>query len=193
MPVTFVPTGFNPAPLLFAFTNVGGAILVKTDIPRQEVIYSIVNGDIASGGGGDAQSVAIDCALPDGYAYAMSECWMSISGEDAEDWDPVAFSLFTDGEGSDRTLAITPEGISHGFSGNDTGTFGPTVRTYNWPIVPKVLVLPVTKGGGVTYRVKTANQTVNDTEMNLHFFARFWMYDIEQAHEYGVNVPTPVR
>lgn len=175
---------------LFGFTSLPGGAQERSAIPRQEVVFNIIDGDITVAAGGADQSLTITCNLPINFAYALMDVHLGINGADAADWSNTALGVWTDGDSSDRTIAALFEGTSKGVSQNTSSSFGAVTRQYTFGDKPGIILLPKNEPKLV---VKVSNATIDGALMNCHFMARCLMFDISQAHNWEVNTPIPVR
>ena len=186
-------TSLTPAAELFAFTGLVNQLQEQSYIPRQEVVFKVLDTAVTAAVLTEDQEINISCLLPVNFAYALSGIFLCLSGADAADWDDVALALWTDGGTvgtPTRTLIAPIEGLSHGTSFNSTSSFGPLVKTYNFGPLPQLLILPSAQPQLV---VKLGNTVIDGVAMKVNMTARMLMYDISQAHHYAVNTPVPTR
>lgn len=183
-------TSIIPTPELFGFTGLPNPLQEQSVIPRQEVLFNVVDETVTVAAAGEDQSVDILCLLPVNFAYALSGIFMSITGTDAAAWDPVSLAIWTDGDAINRKLVATIGGLSLGTCSNPSTSFGPLARAYNFEPLPQVLLLPRDEQ---RLRVKVGNVSIDGAAMKVNFMARMLMYDISQAHHHAVNTPIPVR
>lgn len=183
-------TNLTPAAELFGFTGLPGALQERSAVPRQEVIFNIIDGDITVAAGGADQDLSITCNLPVNFSYALMEVHLAINGADAADWGNSALAIWTDGDATDRTIACLFEGTSKGVAGTSSSSFGALSRQYTFADKPTVILLPANEPKLV---LKVANSTIDGAAMNTHFMARMLMFDIDQAHHWEVNTPMPIR
>lgn len=186
-----IQTVFAPDPVLFGFTGLpGGAQLDKTAYPRQEVLFKILDGDVTISGVGDTQDIAITCDLPQNFAYALSEIFLEIHGDDVATWDVAALGILQDGTNVGRTMNLCFEGLGKNVMFNTSGSFGPLSRAYQFVSIPQVILVPT---DAPSLKIKLGNDTTDQSAMNINFVARLLMFDISQAHSAQVNTPIPIR
>lgn len=185
-------TEFVVEPSLFAYEGVKP---VGSEVPRQELRFSILNGVVdAPAMATDTQTVEIICRVPRNYAYVLAEVHLAISGQDAFGWASSAFATMDDGSAaSDRTYVAPMEGVSNGFTWNLVGGSAKTRKAWDWPCLLKGTVIPNPGSIDTGLNVHAGNASGSASLISLGFYARILMYDIEQAHHFAVNTPTPVR
>lgn len=183
-----ITTTFSPLPVSFPFINPYGEPLQwQTGIPRSELVFSVVDQDITLAGVGDTQRVIFNCTLPTGFAYVITEGNMRITGADFADWQNQAFSALS----SEATTTPIWDSVfpMPGIDVTEGPTFGNVIYTSG---VTNKIVIPA---GGLNgrWRWKVDNLVTNGIAMKLTGFARALVFDRNQAQQWQVNTPLPVR
>lgn len=189
--MAIVQTTVNIDPVIFGFSGLGGMIQPQTEVPRGEVVYSTTN-EAVTVGTGDGQFLEIICNLPRNFAYVLMEIHLGITGVGVDDWDEVALAALVDTKTPNgRSFNLQMQGTSNGLGHRLPGSNFSFRRLYTFEDYAKVLV----QGSAARLNVDLANDGLGDLDQvaAFEFYARFLMYDIDQAHHYQVNTPTPVR
>lgn len=183
-------TTFDLTPRTFGLTSLPEPALRNSPVPRQELLFDIFNATVPVPGAGDFQNVRVETLLPPGFAYALTDIFLSITGADAADWGISALLELRDGtETGDTSWRIKMESVeSFEVAGLATNQCG---RGYTWPVLPKRLILPAKAGAEV--RASVSNVTVDGAAATCNYSARYLVYDIAQAHHWEVNTPQLVR
>lgn len=159
-------------------------------IPSAELMFPIVTQSITIATGGKDQLASIFCNLPGGWAYAFLECNMSIFGGDSANWDSCAKARMVDGNTSNNWRAnfdMCSGGLFHA----GTASPGQTYQIDSASILKKIIIPP--RDNFAQFTVNVMNINLDESAVNLDFFARFLRFDINQAHLWAVNTPVPVR
>lgn len=187
-----ITTSITPSLKVFPYSGVPELLLDRSDFPRSEIEFKVLNGAIALTGVGDSMFVALACVLPLNYAYTLSDFFLTIhSAAGATNNFNTALTLFINDDvlGLVRTYEI--------FLPNESTSamFGATMidtKTYCITCFPTQLLKGET-GGQIELSIQGTNETTNDTAYTLDFFARFQQFDVNQAQNADVNRQTPVR
>lgn len=187
-----ITTTFSITPQLLGFSGLDEAMRNNSQVPRQEVIYNVLDGDIPLTGVGDNQIISITTALPSGYAYVLAEVSMMLSAASGTtNGFADTFAGFVvdgvSGRNFQRFFEMTAPGLI--IAGPQTAL---PARCYSPRNLPQVVILPP-EGEVSLMALLIKNATAGDVAYKLNFFARFLMYDVNQAHHWAVNTPTLVR
>lgn len=177
-----VTTSFAPEPQMFAYVTETGDVLDRTNLPRAEIIHSVVAGAVPASGVGDDQVVAISFNLPQNFTYVMVDCYAAIVGVDAGNWSATALGTNIQ---SDLPLFQTWfELTSTGVTGINATSLA---RAYNAPRLPRGLMRGATSGANASITMR--NAIVNSSAMTVNVYTRFLMFDVDQFHNVLVNTP----
>lgn len=159
-----------------------------TLVPRSELVFSALGFAITLSGVGDDQRVIINCDLPSGFAYVLMEASLSIDGAEADEWDTNAFCSLAD-SAADVTAKWKKCLHAPGLLGNSAATS--FTRCYVVSAASKI-ILP---GPGLTGRLqlRTMNLTTNKAALVGTAYARFLLFDVNQAQFNAIHTPVPVR
>lgn len=160
----------------------------RTSAPRGEIVFANV-GDtvITASGAGDTQTLTIICRLPIGFAYGLSQIFISI-GAVSNTWnDEITGHLAN--QDTLRTYNALFGGFTRGITEN--------AKLYNFPTLPKQLISQATPSGSQSERPFMLINCLNETEQQavgtLNFYARFFVYDINQYHHFAANEAIQTR
>lgn len=175
-------TTFTPEPQMFAYVTEGGELLDRTNLPRAEIIHSLVGAIVPVPGLGDNQSVSIVMNLPQNFTYVMVDCFAAVNGADASDWNAVALGT---------NIQSDPPTFQTWFELTSTGALqisaGGSARAYNAPRLPRGLMRGATSGANASITIN--NPVDNGSAMTVNAYTRFLMYDVDQFHNVMVNTP----
>ncbi len=181
-------TTFTPSAMVFPYEGLPTLGGDHSQHPFAELRFNILAGTVAVEAGGDSQKIDVQVTLPRNFAYTPMDVHFSIFGADFADWEAFADCFWTDGLGTGpnpRTVLAPIPCWNEGVSG--------TLRSYRFDFERMGVLKP--GGGGSTpqFRVLLVNPVINGSAMTVNFSARFLQYNIEQAHYFAVNSPTPTR
>lgn len=172
------------------YVGAGDMAKTGTPIPRSEVNFTVSDGAVTLSGSGDSQTLNLTCELPLSFAYVVQEISIhNLVGIDAENWED---------KGQCRIRVYTTEGSwKHSLDLFSRGHFFSTATTNGKsfhlasPGELNRLVIPGTRANLV---IALSNPTLEQSAMVLDgFLARFLVFDVNQAYNFGANVPIPVR
>ncbi len=180
-------TDFTPAPVFRGLTNLPDPMTVASAIPRQELFFPVLAGDIPLTTGGNDQDVRVTCSLPLGYSYVLTEIHAGIAGADVDQWATISECQVTDSVDSATYRAK--------FSSNITVPMARTTQfrmTYNFSSLLKRVIIPAKDGAELIWVTSSANN-VDLAAAILNFTASFLVYDIAQANHFELNTPVYTR
>lgn len=185
-------TTFNPVPTNLPYTspfNVQDSW--ASVIPRSELIFSIVSGAVAVEAGGDDQKLCVNANLPASNAYVLTDCSAGIFGADFADWDAAAELNLKDHQSSGSAAwRYNFEFVANGNT-HSSSTNGGKLYQLNKPLTKVFLARPGATDAALRFCIM--NLTVDGSAMTFDFFARFLVFELNQALLWTVNTPTPIR
>ena len=175
---------------IFPFVGTNEVISRRTDLPRSTVRYSCVDVSIPASGAGNDRAISCSMAMPENFAYALTEVEALVRGPAGGDIGfETAFSQIELFVGSTRVRRVP---LSYKF---DQGVQMSSVyRKSNVFRVepPKEVFLPDAEGMMfLTFQLMDA--TINGPDALFSFNCRFLQFDVNQAHHVAVNTPTLTR
>ncbi len=185
-------TTFSPDPDRFAFTTFPQIAQEISPLPRAEVVFRVVTGVIAAGGGGD-QAVLINMAPPLNFSYVLVDCFMTVNAAnsaDIADWDAMAVGTIQTNEGVGEIEVARFQGWN--LSTAEGASIGDFRRVYQFDTLPKRLFNPTTLQPAICM-VSVSNPVIGGLAADCDFFGRFLQYDVSQKHHVAVNSPELVR
>lgn len=189
-----ISTTIAPAPIRFPYVNpLGEPAVWQTIIPRAELVFSAIDSSITLSGVGDDQRLFVHVDLPESFAYVFIEGSILIQGLDVDAWEAnasyridsqIGGGLWAFTENSTSVLAQT-----NGLSASDNFT-----RTYAIPAFKKIIIPGLASDSGVTRATfNVQNLTTNQAVALGTVFFRFLEFDRNQAQNFAINSPVPVR
>lgn len=173
---------------------VGGANIdfQLTGIPRAEMIFSLSDAVITIAGSGEDQAVVITCTLPTQFAYVFAECSvLNFQIEDATDiadWDDICVCRIRN-QGK-NAWKYSFDMFSRGVYQTSTVNFDRSYHLANNHPLQKVIV----PGTSCNLTLQFFNPVIDGKAGIIQgFFCRFWVFDVNQAQQWPVNTPVPVR
>ena len=179
-------TSLTPAASIFQYQGMPDILGERTRIPRAEINFNLDEAVVTVAGAGEDQALIITCVLPPGFAYAMREVHVGLKTANGDDWDNTAWGQMANGAGATRTLFAPIQFASNGTSR------GITRRIWVVSEYVKQVMIPV-PGDGPEMGFSVSNTTIDGAAGTVSFFAAFLQFDIEQAHNFAVNNPLPIR
>lgn len=190
--MALVTTTLTPPPSIFSYSGMSDVVGVMTDVPRAEVHFTLDSGDVTLSGVGDTQRLIINCVTPQGYAYVMREVHFAMFADDIDDWGAIAWLGFQDGESAGtRSFRSPMEMFSDGTMVRGGGLTA--ARIWTPKAIVKQVVIPNDPKEGCLLEVFVNNNVTNGDAAIAFFSARLLQFDIEQANNFAVNNPSPVR
>jgi hypothetical protein len=167
-----------------------------TPVPRGELRCAAHDASIAAVGAGDTQVVFIDCLPPVNFAYVLASVSIAVkpaSAAHANNFLNVANGYLANSDSSalatyEDYFALTSPGKSYdAFTGGALKVFQPV------DLPGTVLLQRNDSDRSARVWFGMENDTANDVAYLLTFLSRFYVYDLEQAHHYGINTPILTR
>lgn len=184
-----ISTTFTPDAEVFPFTGLGDLVTDRSDHPRGEVSYNILNGVVTAGAAGDSQALFVRCVLPANFSYALVDIYASLVGTalgDSDDWDDGGLFTMVEIVDGVQTMACFMGGHATGIAG--------VIKSWIWPkTVGRVVKGGSTAGAAIVPTLNLQNQVLDGAANSLQFYARFLQYDIVQQHHIGVNTAILTR
>jgi len=190
--MAIVTTQAAPDIQRFAFQGLDEIKRPRSEVPRAEVFYNLIEFEVPQPGAGNTQQLQITCVLPQAFTYAISEIHLRVlqggaQGQE-EGLDSVCRGVFQNAIlESEASFQLTFGGVSTGISAG-------VVRLYNFnDDLPKALMLPhvPAQPGAI---ILIVNSDIDDGDAwTVEFFMRTLQFDIDQLHYWQVNTPTPIR
>lgn len=186
--MAIVTTTITPPGVRFPYINPYGQPLQwQTGIPREELIFAVKDEAVVVATGGDTQRIVLNNILPQVDAYVLVEAKWIVQSVDFADWSINAFSNLV----SERL--VTPQYSVHlqcpGLSVTEGPADGGVV--YESAVSNKI-ILSADAGGG-QLRFKVDNNTADGAAATVTSLVRFLVFDRNQAQQWSVNSPQPIR
>lgn len=168
---------------------------VHSGVPRGEVRFSVINGVVSVPTAGDDGIIEIDCQFPQNFAYAYGEMSMKI----AEDTGLTTNNWQNNGQILTISSSPRPTAKQQAFHnlqspGEIMKLEGRSAEKIYAPVANTQLTYKADRNGAnVEVKITVGNPTEDHGAALVNFFARYFMYDVEQANHYQVNAPTLVR
>lgn len=182
-------TSFTPTPLVLPFAGARpNPSQDQSIIPNSEVIFRVNSGSIDLSGVGDVQRAIVDCLLPPGWGYLMTDWACSLADTvagDTADWDDEAQLLLRDSSTSEvwrYTMGCSKPAL--GFSASTT--LKSAAFAIRGPLLEKFIIPSV---GSAQLFFSSFNLVTNQAAMVIQYFARFIRYDVNQAYNWPINTP----
>lgn len=190
---------FTPEVNKFGFQGLSSAGQERSSVPRQELFFIIEDAIIALADPPDGTQVFINCTLPFGFSYAITDITMSIFHDKEDDWVLAGGATVRDSNQEDRTYLTHYEGQSTGefaFPGGVPNNPDRVLQIWNWDNLPTWIIIPGQDSTGSEISITTS--TVDEdpggvAEGTLNCLVRVIQFDIAQAHHFEVNTPLLVR
>ncbi len=165
----------------------------RSDVPRQQLIFSVLSSTVAGAGVGDNQGIRIDLALPQRFSYVFMDFFMLIRGASAgvtNSFDSIGrVNLNDDVSGGNRSYLMLRSCVSPGASPIN----GLLTKCYAYDgQLPSVVIAPP-PGAAAQVTVEVTNSVDDDQDYVVQAAFRFMVYDINQTNHYQVNTPQLVR
>lgn len=181
---------FNPSEKGFKFIGLPNINEFNSYVPRQEIIFGTESGSVTLSGVGDTQSLFFRNVLPAGFAYAMSElsCMIqdTVAGQ-LDDWKaPTCYITDSDADPGYKvglTMRVDTTVLSSGL----------TKQVWQVESPLKQLIIPRGQATDAFVQVGSFNASTNKAALTFWGYARFFQYNLNQAHYWAVNSPVPVR
>lgn len=163
-------------------------------IPLAEIRAAPSGGStsVAATGAGDNQFVTQTITLPQNYAYALVDLEIEISGAGggaAINFPQAIFCRFSNAASS-ASLLVPIEVYNHALA--RFASVNVPAYVYSAARLPQLVMKPEA-GDAAILELQAFNTTANDGAYTWISFARFLQYSLDQAFDYRVNTPLPVR
>lgn len=160
----------------------------NTIIPRSEIVFSSIDFVIDLSGVGDDQLLVVNNDLPAGFAYVLLEHSVVVEGVDADEWAANGHCSLADSSvdasASWKKCLQAPSLISRTTLTNFTRCYKPEGSSK--------IVIP--KPGLVgRLQIQTQNFNTNKVAGVGTTYARFLLFDVNQAQFNAIHTPVPVR
>lgn len=188
--MSLVQTNLIPVGRFLPFVGSGPQQQYGSPIPRAEVTFSAQSTAVAASAAGDSQMLRITCTLPPSFAYVLQEVNLfELVGDDVGNWENCSSSRISNSAPTDTWVYALNVCSSGKF---EVAGFG---VTKSWFLEPggglRKVIIP---GTACDLVVHIGNDTLEQSSVSLgSFFARFLVFDIQQAHNYVMNTPQIVR
>lgn len=178
-----VTTAFAPEARIFPWATVSKPD--DTIVPRAEITFSVVGGAVTVSGVGDTQEVEVTCTLPRNYAYVLADLFYSVALSETNLWPASSSSLY-------RAQAGPPVLYLEAMSENLVGG-GNWLNMRSYRLDDKPTLLLKTPDSTAVLQSQIHNSNTAQPDAFLWYFARFYMYDFDQANRWEVNTPLLTR
>lgn len=174
------------------WSGVDANVRAASQVPRGEVRFTLINGVIPAPAAGNDGVVTIDCQFPQNFAYVFGEMTLKIDSLLNNLWQNHGQILMLSSSPRATAAQQTFNTIqSPGSYMQLEGRSGEKIWT---PVGNSQLTYKADRNGAnVSMSVQIGNPTEDHEAATANFFARFFIYDLEQANHYQVNSPTLVR
>ena len=186
-----ITTTFQPEPSKFGFTGIPNNRQDKSDIPRQEIFYTVNDGLVpAAVDPLDTRLAQVSCVLPFGFVYVLTDVFLDVTTNvaGAVNFNTMCTGLLRD-DSLDPSWGARFVGQSFGVNG-DAASGGN--RTYDFTNLPSWVVIPKSKAGA-NLLMRTFDPVPGGPDAFITSVIRVLQYDVSQAHNYQVNTPTAIR
>ncbi len=167
------------------------AAALWTAIPRGLRGFVVSTGTLAAKPVNDTETLSLTGTLPNGFAYVFAEISLSISQDQAGDWDDryvlnlqnwyqgmIAVSSFF---GFD----FSPVGLGATERGNGVGSRD---------AFPKAPMVASPGSSGILINIITFNDVATVAAAGtVNAYINFWEFDLEQIRKFPINSPYPVH
>lgn len=180
-------TYLQPKPDVVPWTGLDDVERQSAVGPRAEVVYEYDGEAVATVGAGDTQQLYISMSLPPNFAYSFAEISAGLVADDIVDWLAVAQCIMVPGPaGLRKYRAMYNSTSTVSFDG---GTYA---RVWQFPDLMTRLLIP--ESSATPQVIVQMNNIVEEGDAaELFFMARFYQYDIVQAHDFQANTPILIR
>lgn len=178
---------------IFPWQGLNDPERVRSIVPRSDIRFLVVDQALTAQGS-NTKRLDIQMPLPVGFAYAMSELHVKLvndAGTAINYQDQGRFAM------RDNTdWALTTQAIFQNMTAPGAIGAGYTGASKVWAVdgrIEKTIVQAQDDAGAVAevYLFNTTNP--DPINYSLYCFARFLMYDIDQAYHFEPNTPQLVR
>lgn len=185
-----VTTTITPAQTPFPFSGLrpGGPDVAPT---RELRCYAQTT--IAAVGAGDNQYFTAHVTTPIGLCYALVDWGVvlrSAAGNN-NNWPGELAVHVEDNATGTPTLLYPLQAFNRAVA--QSGTTNQEYRYYSLVHLPNMVFVPGSAGVGLAFRCSSYNETANDGAYTHFIFLRLLEYTLNQANDYRVNTPIPVR
>jgi len=186
---------FDTTVTKFGFQGLDTAGQERSFVPRQEIYFGLNAVPFESTPAPDELRILVQTTLPFGFAYALTDMYLSVLHGDAgtENWDAVAVcSLRDSNEAVNQTYRTEIQGLSHGDSSAGEGG---AVRVWTFDKLPSWVIIPIGANSvnHLTMSVSTFNDPGGVESGTVTVLIRAIQFDVAQAHHFQVNTPLLVR
>lgn len=185
-------TTVTPGGTMHPFSGLSEPERNRSPLPLMAVRFSTLSSSITAGGVGNEQELAVKCVLPVNYAGVFMDLGMRVfpAGGGANNFDTIGTAFFTDSDAGTpgRKISYFSELVSTG-NAEPSGTQIKCYRVQN----PPTLTFVAPSNDSAVLQINLGNQTQNDGEYTLQFFASFLLFSVNQANHVAVNSPQLVR
>jgi len=190
---------FTPIINKFGFQGLSSAGQERSAVPRQELFYVVEEEDITSESAPDGKQVFMNCTLPFGFSYAITDITMSIFHDIADDWKTAAIATVRDSNVAEsRTYLTHYDAESAGavqFPGGVPNNPDRVLNAWTWKKFPSWIIIP--QEDSLAHITLTTSTEEGDPGGFLggtfNALVRVIQFDVSQAHHYEVNTPLLVR
>jgi len=179
----------------FGFQGLDTAGQERSHVPRQEIFFALNAQPYEETPAPDELRLLLQTTLPFGYAYALTDMYLSVLHGDAgtENWDVVAAcSLRDSNQDVNQTYRTEIQGVSHGDSSAGEGG---AVRIWTFDKLPTWIIIPIgaQSVNHITMSISTFDDPGGVEPGTVTVLIRAIQFDVAQAHHYEVNTPLLVR
>ena len=193
----------NPDPIIFPWSGLPDQVRDQSRVPRGDVRFLINRELLSKPAAGEDIDLQVFMTLPSNFAFAVAEVNAQIdatTGNDSNLWDASGQFNFNDGTPPGQIIyrqIAGYVGVSRTVDAN-AGEYGKLTTTggkriYSIQDPPNAILVPQNQSSCISL-FRVANPTIDDNRNYVFtLFARFLMYDIQQAYNYEPNTPQLVR
>jgi len=190
---------FTPVINKFGFQGLSTAGQERSAVPRQELFYVVEEEEIDPQAAPDGVQVFMNCSLPFGFSYAITDITMSIFHDIQDDWKTAAICTVRDDNLPDnRTYLTHYDAESAGtvqFPGGSPPNLDRVLQAWTWKKFPSWIIIP--QENSVAHITLTTSTEDNDPGGfeggTFNALVRVLQYDVAQAHHFEVNTPLLIR
>jgi len=166
---------------------------VNSPQPRGEMQFLTEATALTDGGVGNEMMLAGVFTLPRNFSYTLLELLVRISKTAAGTnnfENSLGAEVIDDNDGTNQTVRFQFEMVSVNVC--SLGTLFET-KLYTPVTIPKVVMIAPGGEGPAEVSIRCLNRTQADADYAAALWARFAIFDIEQAHFAEVNTPVLIR
>lgn len=181
----------------FPFSGMAEIPRDRSDVPRASLVFSTNYATVPGAGAGNTQRLRVSMPFPLNFSYVITDVNYMIVGDTGgatNNFANVATLNVRQSKGPDGTfeyLQFFPMSLAFKAEAAALNAAQNQALLFCLDKAPRQVIIPRDSQDGLV--IEHQNATANDQDYSVQLYVRVLQYDVEQANNWAVNTPTPVR